>query len=227
MTSWARPPPRFPQPAAVAFMTPANSCSNIRDVQNWQPTNVAPTTPTSPRITARDAPSLIRVAKKRGIDAKMRRDDWTIRGPMTSIIGPIMKRANTVVKTDVMLATRISCWLRPRVFFITGASGAKENQAMNAMRKDVHARWKARMCGRAQQSLEQSSLYSSALCVQGSYFNVNSMNGLGGSFLRFSRSLRRAALMIDGVRRRSRRWLFYEQGGGCGRDARRAFGSWN
>ena len=39
---WVTPPPKFPQPAAVALAVPTTFAENINEHQNWLVTNVAP-----------------------------------------------------------------------------------------------------------------------------------------------------------------------------------------
>ena len=39
---WVTPPPKFPQPAAVALAVPTTFAENIKEHQNWLVTKVAP-----------------------------------------------------------------------------------------------------------------------------------------------------------------------------------------
>jgi len=50
--------------------------------------------------------------------------------------------------TPTMLDVQICCVEMPRVFRISGNSGAIANQMKNATKKHHQLQWKARMCGR-------------------------------------------------------------------------------
>ena len=47
---WVTPPPRFPQPAAVAFAVPTMFGANMSEDQNWFVTKVAPAQPMKKRM---------------------------------------------------------------------------------------------------------------------------------------------------------------------------------
>jgi hypothetical protein len=49
MTIWVTPPPRLPQPAAVALAVPTTLGANITEVWYWVITNEAPITPMARR----------------------------------------------------------------------------------------------------------------------------------------------------------------------------------
>merc|ERR1719181_332959 len=78
-----------------------------------------------------------------------RRQNWQILGPILSHMGPMAKRHMTVPATERMLVVKTWDRLSSRSCLTKNMSGANANQQTKAQKKDIHAKWKPRMCGRA------------------------------------------------------------------------------
>eukprot|EP00975_Prorocentrum_lima_P017596 3714177-Prorocentrum_lima.AAC.1 len=75
------PPPRLPQPAAVAFAVPMTFGANISEHQNWFVTKVAPAQPIIVRIRMKLQEELIPAAANTHRAPKVMRDAGTFTGP--------------------------------------------------------------------------------------------------------------------------------------------------
>merc|ERR1719331_280736 len=98
------PPPRLPQPAAVAFAVPTTFGANISEHQNWFVTNVAPAQPMRNRRTVYIVGPLIRDERATMVPPNVNNKHCTFTGPITSSPVPRMMRTKTVEPTDAMPA---------------------------------------------------------------------------------------------------------------------------
>merc|ERR1719464_2000165 len=73
MKTCVTPPPRFPQPAAVALAVPTTFGANISEHQNWLVTKVAPAQPIKVRIRMKDHSLLMPAAANSQMDPKTTR----------------------------------------------------------------------------------------------------------------------------------------------------------
>merc|ERR1719454_382805 len=101
------PPPRLPQPAAVAFAVPTTFGANMSEHQNWFVTKVAPAQPMRNRRTVYIVGPLIRDERATMVPPKVNNMHCTFTGPSTSSPVPRMMRTNTVEPTDAMPAFAI------------------------------------------------------------------------------------------------------------------------
>merc|ERR1719331_45030 len=97
------PPPRLPQPAAVAFAVPTTFGANISEHQNWFVTNVAPAHPIIMRIKMKFHSAKMPAAASTQTEPKVRRPDCTLTGPKRSNRVPSATRTKTVLTTEKML----------------------------------------------------------------------------------------------------------------------------
>merc|ERR1712147_461108 len=77
------PPPRLPQPAAVAFAVPTTFGANISEHQNWFVTNVAPAHPMRNRRTVYIVGPLISDERPTMVPPKVNNMHCTFTGPIT------------------------------------------------------------------------------------------------------------------------------------------------
>lgn len=100
-----------------------------------------------------------------------------MRGPYLSHKGPLMKRKKMVPATEQILDVQISFLVKPSVSLTSGSRGAIANQMKNAMKKQNHEQWKARMCGllkeRSLISVALSSWLGSTLTKYSEYFLIS------------------------------------------------------
>merc|ERR1719171_3299035 len=101
------PPPRLPQPAAVAFAVPTTFGANISEHQNWFVTKVAPAHPMRNRRTVYIIAFWIRDERATMLPPNVSSEHCTFTGPSTSSMVPRMMRTNTVEPTDAMPAFAI------------------------------------------------------------------------------------------------------------------------
>merc|ERR1719498_1837186 len=101
------PPPRLPQPAAVAFAVPTTFGANISEHQNWFVTKVAPAQPMRNRRMVYIIGPLIWDDRATMLPPKLNNEHCTFTGPSTSSIVPRMMRTKTVEPTDAMPALAI------------------------------------------------------------------------------------------------------------------------
>merc|ERR1719183_1720710 len=101
------PPPRLPQPAAVAFAVPTTFGANMSEHQNWFVTKVAPAQPMRNRRIIYIIGPLIRDESPTMLPPKVNSKDCTFTGPSTSSPVPRMMRTKTVEPTDAMPAFAI------------------------------------------------------------------------------------------------------------------------
>mmetsp|Transcript_850 Transcript_850/g.1028 ORF Transcript_850/g.1028 Transcript_850/m.1028 type:complete len:206 (-) Transcript_850:194-811(-) len=147
MTIWVTPPPRLPQPPTRALAVPATSLVNMDVLQYWHITNVDPPRPMKKRRMASEVAEVTSPVHAHGIEAPISTQPMRRRAPYLSQSGPSKKRMKIVPATEQMLDVH-ACWpVRPRVFLISGMSGAIANQMKNATKKVHHEQWNARMCG--------------------------------------------------------------------------------
>merc|ERR1719230_1216243 len=101
------PPPRLPQPAAVAFAVPTTFGANINEHRNWFVTNVAPAHPIIMRIKMKFHSAEMPAAASTQMAPKHRRPDCTLTGPKRSKRVPSATRTKIVTATDPMLEKRM------------------------------------------------------------------------------------------------------------------------
>merc|ERR1719440_916340 len=101
------PPPRLPQPAAVAFAVPTTFGANMSEHQNWFVTKVAPAQPMRNRRTVYIIGPLISEESATILPPKVNNMHCTFTGPSTSSPVPRMMRTKTVEPTDAMPALAI------------------------------------------------------------------------------------------------------------------------
>mmetsp|Transcript_2563 Transcript_2563/g.8604 ORF Transcript_2563/g.8604 Transcript_2563/m.8604 type:complete len:268 (-) Transcript_2563:38-841(-) len=151
MSIWVTPPPRFPQPAVQALARPTISLANIWEDQNWVTTKVAPPKPIMKRTIPRPQTFSTAAPRRTKQVIHPKRKVWQRLGPHLSQRGPTMKRVVTVDATEAMFTAKICLMFIPSDCFTMGIKGAKANQHVKAMKKDIHAKWKARMWGRSKE----------------------------------------------------------------------------
>merc|ERR1719199_1041862 len=101
------PPPRLPQPAAVAFAVPTTFGANMSEHQNWFVTKVAPAQPMRNRRIEYIHFPLIIDERATMLPPNVSNKHCTFTGPITSSPVPRMMRTKTVEPTDAMPAFAI------------------------------------------------------------------------------------------------------------------------
>merc|ERR1719199_3311 len=101
------PPPRLPQPAAVAFAVPITFGANMSEHQNWFVTKVAPAHPMRNRSTVYITGPLIMDERATMLPPNVSSMHCTFTGPIISSPVPRMMRTNTVEPTEAMPAFAI------------------------------------------------------------------------------------------------------------------------
>lgn len=124
--------------------------------------------PMKKRAAARPMPLVTSPVSASGIEKIMTRNACEKRGPIVSAHAPTRRRMPMVPATETVLAVPMAVRQRgpqmhsrgvlkssqppfsqrPRETRTTGVSGASANHPVNAKKKEIQARWKARMCGR-------------------------------------------------------------------------------
>ena len=101
----ATPPPKLPQPPAVAFAVPTTLGANMSEHQNWFVTNVAPHIPMKNRMRMKFQGALINAAAATQMAPKVNRLDCTFTGPKRSINVPKDTLTTKVEATDAIPAS--------------------------------------------------------------------------------------------------------------------------
>mmetsp|Transcript_62035 Transcript_62035/g.102993 ORF Transcript_62035/g.102993 Transcript_62035/m.102993 type:complete len:433 (-) Transcript_62035:55-1353(-) len=148
MKACTKPPPRLPQPPAMALAVPTTLPLNRAMVQNWHGTNVAPARPTNNRSMISPVESCTTAPRATGMDVASRTKDIQRLGPSLSHMGPMITRARMVAMTAHVLASPICGFVKPSCFLTVGIRGAKANHPTNATKKPTVANQKPRMWGR-------------------------------------------------------------------------------
>ncbi len=123
--------------------------ANIVVVQYCVTTKAAPPNPMQKRTMHSDQNEFTDMPRSVKTAIQESKENWQILGPTLSQSGPMAKRQNTVPATDRMFVVKTWLRLSSRSALTRTMSGAKANQHTKAQKKDNHAKWKARMCGRA------------------------------------------------------------------------------
>lgn len=142
-----KPEPTLAQPAATPLATPTTHPENMELIQNWFATKFAREKPMKKRMTikaqgvdTRDMDSTTGAVRRESVaDAK--------RGPKRSHAGPMARREKIEPRKEAMPALPMSEAVRLRSFLMMGRSGGMEKVQKKVEKRDIHARWKARMCG--------------------------------------------------------------------------------
>merc|ERR1719199_694434 len=101
------PPPRLPQPAAVAFAAPTTFGANMSEHQNWLVTKVAPAQPMRNRRPVYIIGPLIKDERATMLPPNVSSMHCTFTGPRISSPVPRMMRTKTVEPTDAIPAFAI------------------------------------------------------------------------------------------------------------------------
>merc|ERR1719181_1732487 len=101
------PPPRLPQPAAVAFAVPTTFGANMSEHQNWFVTKVAPAQPMRNRRIVYIMGPLINDERATMLPPNVSSRHCTFTGPRISSPVPRMMRTKTVEPTDAIPAFAI------------------------------------------------------------------------------------------------------------------------
>ena len=112
MTSWVTPPPRLPQPAAVAFTVPTIDLANICEHHTWQVTKVARPQPMKRRATMSASGVVAKMSAMMPGQPAIRRRHAVLRAPRRSQSGPAATRVAMVRETAQ--APEIEMWVRER-----------------------------------------------------------------------------------------------------------------
>ena len=112
MTSWVTPPPRLPQPAAVAFTVPTIDLANICEHHTWQVTKVARPQPMKRRATMSASGVVAKMSAMMPGQPAIRRMHAVLRAPRRSQSGPAATRVAMVRETAQ--APEIEMWVRER-----------------------------------------------------------------------------------------------------------------
>jgi len=96
------PPPKFPQPAAVAFAVPITFGANMSEHQNWFVTKVAPAHPIIVRIKMKLQSLEIAAEHNTQKAPKDKRQHCVFTGPKRSKIVPSAMRTKIVTPTEPM-----------------------------------------------------------------------------------------------------------------------------
>mmetsp|Transcript_38847 Transcript_38847/g.87308 ORF Transcript_38847/g.87308 Transcript_38847/m.87308 type:complete len:231 (-) Transcript_38847:55-747(-) len=168
MSVCVRPPPKFPQPPAVALAVPTTALLKRMEFQNWFTTKVEPRAETKKRTAMRPVPFEIVVLMATTAAPKRRRPQSVFTGPKRSITEPRMKRMKTSKETEAIFALAMVCLQpflhthsafsmsnctsallsqSPMSLRTTVIKGANANHPMKANMKARVAAQNARMCG--------------------------------------------------------------------------------
>jgi hypothetical protein len=149
MISWATPPPRLPQPPAVAFAVPTQFEENCCVHHTWHATKDAREQPMMARQAMKPPALVTHMMPMMPGTVRRRRDARPFRAPSTSHATPIPRRAMMVNATEVILAVEIWSPERLRVSssFRTLASGAAAKVDRKVVKNPTHDAWNARMWG--------------------------------------------------------------------------------
>mmetsp|Transcript_20350 Transcript_20350/g.60046 ORF Transcript_20350/g.60046 Transcript_20350/m.60046 type:complete len:221 (-) Transcript_20350:128-790(-) len=164
----AKPAPRLPQPAVVAVAVPTTLDENIEFVQYMVGTKEAPIMLMKKRAV--ESPCMLVATPDRasGTAHRPRIQAAVDRGPSHSSRDPTMRRDTTVPARPIVFEASMLLWHSasqmqssalsrtsqpplvhsPRLTRINGIRGERVNQPMKEMKKESHAQWKARICGR-------------------------------------------------------------------------------
>jgi len=148
MTNCVTPPPRLPQPAAVALAIPTHLPLNMTDIQNWHATNVARPSPMPKRqIKNPDAVLTNGIAKQNGaVTNKI--IPRPILGPTRSTNVPIKTRQMMVPVIDANAALPRSGLVMFKSSRMTGTIGAAAKVETKEMKNPIQDMWKDMWCGR-------------------------------------------------------------------------------
>mmetsp|Transcript_33849 Transcript_33849/g.74035 ORF Transcript_33849/g.74035 Transcript_33849/m.74035 type:complete len:242 (-) Transcript_33849:126-851(-) len=149
MRNCVTPPPRLPQPPAVALAIPTILGLNITEDQNWQATKVARPQPMKKR-EMRNPMGVVTVAipKTAGATPSIR-NAYPQRGPNVSQKTPIDTRQKMVPVTAATPALPMSMMSMSISLRMTGIIGAAAKVDTNVVKKPSQLQWKASMWGRA------------------------------------------------------------------------------
>src|SRR5262245_9660867 len=147
MTNCVRPPPRFPQPAAVALAVPTQFGANISEVWNCVMTNDAPIVPIKIRQIKNVAKLFESAIPITGSEHTSKRSVYVSRGPHRSHSQPTASRAMIVAATEPMMHQPTCVALNPISSRTTFIKGAIPNQEKKQTKNAIHDMWNARICG--------------------------------------------------------------------------------
>lgn len=168
-------------PAATPLAMPMTLEENIELIQNWLATKFAIDSPTRKRKTTNPiGEEIIEVAKTIGAMRRETEAEAT-RGPKISQAAPIAKREKMAPETDAIPALLISVSVRLRLSRMTGRRGGVAKVEKKHEKREIHARWKARICGAdAENNLNSVALRSESTAILnlGSFAPNSSMKEL-------------------------------------------------
>merc|ERR1719387_3352779 len=104
MSVCVRPPPRLPQPPAVALAVPTTLRLNMMEFQNWFTTKVDPRQDTKKRAVIKPGALTTAALQETTIIPQASKKQSDSLGPNFSITDPMMKRVKTSNETAAMFA---------------------------------------------------------------------------------------------------------------------------
>mmetsp|Transcript_835 Transcript_835/g.1375 ORF Transcript_835/g.1375 Transcript_835/m.1375 type:complete len:210 (+) Transcript_835:1541-2170(+) len=140
ITKLVKPPPRLPQPPAVAFARPTIFLENMTDTQAWHATKDARPMPIKERQTMKPIASVTYIIASRGGIVIRSRIESPFRAPHVSAIRPMTSRKKMVLPTEAMAAAAICDLVSWRETLIYGSNGAAANVEKKVAKKPNHAR---------------------------------------------------------------------------------------
>lgn len=141
------PEPTLAHPAATPFATPTTSPENMELIQNWQVTKLAREKPIKNRATMKELAVEMKETERTAGAVRRETTAEVTRGPKMSQAGPTARREKMAPTKAAIPAVPTSAAVRWRWWRMAGSSGGMEKVEKKQEKREIQARWKARMCG--------------------------------------------------------------------------------